>query len=50
MNISINIDLRADAGDAKVASNVGDEVKRQVQAIIEQTFRRMGLPAPEVTV
>lgn len=50
MEISVNIDLRADASDANVASDVGAEVQRQVQAIVEQVFRRMGLPAPEVTV
>lgn len=50
MEISVNIDLRANASDAGVAQDVGAEVRRQVQAIVEQTFRRMGLPTPEVTL
>ncbi|OXL83183.1 phage tail tape measure protein [Paenibacillus sp. SSG-1] len=47
-DFNINIDLRADASDANVAASVADEVDRRVQAILEQAFRRLGLPMPEV--
>ncbi|MGN7169265.1 phage tail protein [Paenibacillus cellulositrophicus] len=47
-DFNLNIDLRADASDANVAASVADEVDRRVQAILEQAFRRMGLPMPEV--
>lgn len=49
MNISVNIDLRADASSASVAGDVGEEVRRQVQKILEETFRRRGLE-PEVNM
>ncbi|MUG24772.1 phage tail tape measure protein [Paenibacillus macerans] len=50
VEISVKIDLRADASDANVATNIGQEVDRRVQAAIEQAFRRLGLPMPEVSM
>ncbi|MET3943194.1 TP901 family phage tail tape measure protein [Paenibacillus sp. PvP094] len=44
----VNIDIKADGASASVASDVASEVRRQVQAVLEETFRRMGLQAPEL--
>lgn len=48
MNVSVNIDIRADASTANVATDIGAEVKRQLQLALEETFRRMGLQVPEM--
>ncbi|WP_160037319.1 phage tail tape measure protein [Paenibacillus sp. USDA918EY] len=48
MDIKVNIDLRADASSATVASDVSQEVRTVIQQVIEEAIRRMGLPEPEV--
>ncbi|WP_128102785.1 phage tail tape measure protein [Paenibacillus sp. DCT19] len=44
----INIDVKGDSGSASAASDIASEVKRQVQEVIEEAFRRMGLPVPDM--
>ncbi|OMF01230.1 hypothetical protein BK124_00705 [Paenibacillus amylolyticus] len=48
MNVSVNIDIRADASTANAATDIGAEVRRQLQLALEETFRRMGLQVPEM--
>ncbi|WP_322925467.1 hypothetical protein, partial [Paenibacillus campi] len=51
MTFNFNINVDGGNGSAEeIGQSVGAEVAAQVQAIIEQTFRRMGLPMPEVNM
>ncbi|MFD1886830.1 phage tail tape measure protein [Paenibacillus wenxiniae] len=51
MIFNFNINVDGDSGSAEeIGQSIAAEVRHEVQAILEQTFRRMGLPMPEVNM
>ncbi|WP_322925465.1 hypothetical protein, partial [Paenibacillus campi] len=51
MIFNFNINVDGDSGSAEeIGQSVAAEVRHEVQAILEQAFRRMGLPMPEVNM